>query len=292
MENNIKKFEAFISNCQTLINNCKGDVFEKSNSRGFNLEAWQKKSFLYNKRFVTGSKIWREKELEITNLQYSCKTDLKHYLFGLNVSDKHKIYNSIHSNITESINNIQNFIDNYNLTHCDIFPNVHFIFEMRQLNIDLKQWIEKELKEYSENPNTGTQQNKIPPPQIETEPTNSFDLLKTQKQKDNIESVFNSLKKNSVNIVFISDRVKLTEFKKIFNNTPLNKISPIDWQKSIASLRYFIKQFPFEMSNKKWFKITACCFTHNSNKLNYSQIENAKQVSEKDKKAIDNIFKH
>ena len=84
----------------------------------------------------------------------------------------------------------------------------------------------------------------------------------------------------------MNDKATLQKFKKIFESTQLDKIKPIDWQKSIASLRYFIKQFPFE--NK--YKITAYCFTHNGTKLTHSQINNAKQVGTKDKDVINNIF--
>ena len=53
----------------------------------------------------------------------------------------------------------------------------------------------------------------------------------------------------------MNDKATLQKFKKIFESTQLDKIKPIDWQKSIASLRYFIKQFPFE--NKTGFPMLA-----------------------------------
>ncbi len=118
------------------------------------------------------------------------------------------------------------------------------------------------------------------------QPERSF-KYNTPNQKAQIESILNRLKQNENDIEFIESDLKLTNFKKVFNNTPLNKISPIDWKRSIASLKYFIKQFPFE--NK--YKIAATCFTHNGARLIYSQIENAKQVSKKDKSTIDKIFK-
>lgn len=131
------------------------------------------------------------------------------------------------------------------------------------------------------NPNQET------PPHNGTEPLNTF-KYNTPNQQNHIEDILNKLKHDSE---FIIDEVKLTDFKKTFNNIPLNKISPIEWQKSIASLRYFVKQFPFEMSDISKFKIAAYCFTQNGKKLNYSQIKNAKQPSPKHTAAIDNILK-
>ena len=124
-----------------------------------------------------------------------------------------------------------------------------------------------------------------PPEHKETEPK-SFQYCNST-QLPQLESIFNLLIKGS----YID--VKLNDFTLIFTNIVLSTIKPIDWKgNSIASLRYFIKQFTFEMSVVNKYKITAYCFTHKGTKLKFSQINNAKQVSKKDKRAIDNIFKH
>lgn len=123
------------------------------------------------------------------------------------------------------------------------------------------------------------------PPRV-TEPANSFKYCNAN-QLAQLESILNLLIKNG----FVDD-IKLNDFNSIFCNLLLSKIKPIDWKgNSIASLRYFIKQFNFEISDINKYKITAYCFTHKGNKLIYSQIKNAKQVSKKDENAIDNIFK-
>lgn len=123
-------------------------------------------------------------------------------------------------------------------------------------------------------------------------PQNSFDFISVKTANDQILFVGNILDKLKQN-GFVNDKVKSVDFKKMFSNTPLNKINPIDWKKSIASLRYFIKTFPFDVliNDVSKFKIAADCFTHKDIKLTYTQIDNAKQTSTKDKIAINNIFK-
>jgi len=127
-----------------------------------------------------------------------------------------------------------------------------------------------------------------------TAPLKTFDFISAispDTEIDFLDTTLNYLTGKKNNISYVSDNVKLKDFKKIFNNVSIDNITPIDWRKSIASLRYFIKQFSFKISNEDLFKITAECFTYKGTKLNYTQIQNAKQPG-KDKDIIDKIFKH
>lgn len=116
------------------------------------------------------------------------------------------------------------------------------------------------------------------------QPNNSFNY----KHSDIIESIFNRLKSKN----YLSDEIKLPAFKRIFNETPIKDIIPINWQGSIASLRYFIYLFPIEMQNVKKWQITAKCFTCNGKEIIPSQIKTAKQISKKDTENIDYFAIH
>lgn len=120
------------------------------------------------------------------------------------------------------------------------------------------------------------------------EPTHSF-KYNTPKQQEQLESILNLLKDNDSRITFVNNDVKLIEFKRLFKNIDKDKIKPIKWEGSLASLRYFLLKFKLGLSNTILFKTAYFCFDFRG-KRNYSQIENAKQVKEKDRKAIDNIF--
>lgn len=85
--------------------------------------------------------------------------------------------------------------------------------------------------------NTHPQKMPLQPRQIEKEPTKSFKYNKSDQQK-HIENIFKMLKGNLSSSEFILSDVKLNNFKNIFYNQALTKINLIDWQRSIASLRY------------------------------------------------------
>ncbi len=115
-----------------------------------------------------------------------------------------------------------------------------------------------------------------------TEPIKSF-KYNNGKQLDQLESILNKLKGSGY-----LNEVSLPVFKRIFNDTPLINITPVNWKKNITSLRYFIKQFDFEMTDINKFKIAARCFTYEGNELTFLQLKNAKTGNVK---PIENILK-
>lgn len=116
----------------------------------------------------------------------------------------------------------------------------------------------------------------------QTKPNNSFKL----KYSVEFESILNKLKANN----YLANEIKVPQFKKIFNEAPLKDFTAkINWQGSIASLRYFISLFPIDKA-KRWH-ITAHCFTCDGKDVDIKQLNNAKQRSDKDKVQIDNIAK-
>ncbi len=121
-------------------------------------------------------------------------------------------------------------------------------------------------------------------------PTHSFKFNKSS-QLEQITEIFDKLKFNDKGITYVDENVRLVDFKKLFNNIEISKLKPIFWKGSNASLRYFIKKFPFDLTNEVRFKTTFYCFDF-ENKKDYTQIENAKQLSVKDEKMIDSIFNH
>lgn len=108
------------------------------------------------------------------------------------------------------------------------------------------------------------------------------------KSIDNIESICNRLKKDN----YISSDVKLPSFRKIFNEVKFMDIkAPINWQGSIASLRYFIKLFPVNITNNELFHIASHCFTCNGKEISIKQLESAKQYASIDSEKLDEIKK-
>ncbi|HVA98473.1 MAG TPA: hypothetical protein VNG53_06225 [Bacteroidia bacterium] len=120
---------------------------------------------------------------------------------------------------------------------------------------------------------------------IEITPTHSFNYQSREKF-EHVSTLFDKLRNSNGGIVYLNTDTTSAKFLKIFQNALLETVKPIDWIKSIASLRYFIKKFPFERK----YEIAAYCFTHNGNKLTHSQIKNAKQIRTKDKDTINEIF--
>jgi hypothetical protein len=124
---------------------------------------------------------------------------------------------------------------------------------------------------------------------FQIEPTHSF-KYNSRSQQEQIANILAKLKLNESGVFFINEKVKQNDFKKLFTYFDLTKVNPVYWQKSIASLRYFIKKFPLKLSNEMLFKTAYYCFDY-EDKKDYTQIANAKQISVKDKETIDYIFK-
>ena len=112
--------------------------------------------------------------------------------------------------------------------------------------------------------------------------------IKKSSQKDYLKDIHIKLIEKG----YIENSIKLTEFKKIFSNTNLNELKPINWINSIASLNGFIKLFNFEISAKERKSIIINSFIVNGNKLSLEQITNNKVLGKKDNNILNSIFKH
>lgn len=283
----IIKLLDFIDSCKAVISNCELDIIKKATNRNFNLEQWQKRSFLYNKQFKTGSKYWRENQNEIRKLQQSCKSDLLLYFFELNVTEKDKIYKTIIFLVNESINNINNFAKKYNLTDCNILPNVFFIFDMQQLNIELKEWIEKTLQYYS-----GKKQQTL---------NKAKQKMISYVWQNNPDTELPKLFKQMINIYkLIASDTTFEQFEAIFTGQPIESIKPIKWEDQTVLLAYFIAEL--RTKNKvsidvDLWAIAEKCFQDTKRKTlanAYNNSLNNKNKTHKDKpkqhKIIDDIF--
>lgn len=151
------------------------------------------------------------------------------------------------------------------------------------------QWLESQiegLNEISKNERDFKEVD-IPKSKIQIKATHSLEL----KEKDNInlEGILNRLKIEN----FITDEVTLPKFKRIFSHVKLADIKEkINWNGSIASLGYFIKNVPIVNTLQNRFEVTAHCFTCNGAYITGSQIENNSNPSKKDISKLDKLVKH
>ncbi len=116
---------------------------------------------------------------------------------------------------------------------------------------------------------------------------NTFHII-SSSQKDYLKDIHSALIKNG----YIQTTLNLFDFKKLFNGSNTTDVKPIDWQKSIASLNYFLSLFKFNIEPKQLQTVTAKVFTVKNKIITLEQIGNNKQVSKKDKDKLNNIFKN
>lgn len=231
IDDDLSNFNRFINLTEDIIINCefyfKRADFDNKNLKRYILENHQKNGILLNR-----SKHEIEK-------RYNTVT-----------TDKKSFINYVISQIEKSINEIDNLADKYNLYHDEILPSVWYIFELRQLNVILKEWIETEL-------------------------------LITQKSKDKKEIINKTFKSNltpeqleKLNIAliksnYIPSTTSLKAFRMIFNGEPIENIEePLKWLKTNRALAYLFNELLSKelIENRNFASVIEYYNFRNSNK--------------------------
>jgi hypothetical protein len=106
------------------------------------------------------------------------------------------------------------------------------------------------------------------------------------------KSLLSDIREGLINSNLIDDQTSREDFKNVFNGSDIDNITFINWTGSKASLKYFIKKFQFNLSDRELKARTLDLFRHNKEKITSQQYNQNKGVGEKDKKLIDTLFIH
>ncbi len=137
-------------------------------------------------------------------------------------TNQNSFINYVISQIEKSINEIDNLADKYNLYHDEILPSVWYIFELRQLNVILKEWIETELLIIQKSKDKKEIINR------------TFESKLTPEQ---IKKLHIALKEKN----YIPSTTSLRAFRMIFTGEPIQNIKePVKWLKNKPKLLYLL----------------------------------------------------
>jgi hypothetical protein len=182
-------------------------------------------------------------------------------------------------------NGISNMVKNIeNDTDAFLLENDIFI----QINENIKNIFTKPIELIEEELNILDKKNtpiNVVIPQIKL--VNKGFYIKSPAKRDYLKDIYNSL----IELNYIDNKTKLKDFKKLFNNSDVSEITPVNWLGSLALLKHLIKLLNIDLPAKGKNNKMIISFTHKGKVITPKQLKDNKPTITKDTKKLDNIFK-